>query len=992
MASSPPSSPEVLRTESQPLYPRRPLTSATPETTHHTQTRPSPASSRTDLPSHSGSEVSSPVYYSHSAVSAHSTMPPPPEYLSRSQWNRTSAESPPPVGPSYNSDRFETVAGLTSSFSPDPSGPNHQNYASSVEIKIETLPNSPLQRSYQLSAPEPDHGSYSAHTCGITDSSHGKPSDAQAKRLIESLAAEGSLESGEASRPRHLADDEHTDSDNEAQNFDDYDWENDDDLEGDVRFDDLNHHQEGQHQHHRRRTLARRLSPYNVIKYLITTFIGHIFLSIALIIPPLVLRFDGYYQTGESDSDVHSRYVYDNVAAWTYWISYNLLASWAIHFLVELTPRVLISLVAVVWGDVHEGIKSYIEIIHAAKAWLKAIVYAAMISSAEEESRASYTNALKLVVELFFFFVLVLSIEKLVLLSISMSFHRVAYSDRIQKVTRSLAVIDILQDYRPKRKTLPGNGMNSRRASGDILTFKTLSAQFTSPLRKTQEQKQSPLSPLAEPKKRGWWKGEKQAHQRSTNVEMSERPEGASRTIPNSDHPYQFQNPSAPDLISQSNPNPALKRRNSQTTFALIARRGASAAKIARAAMKDPVAVVGKKSGLALDINNPTEARKLARRIFFSFRGSANRNYLVPSDFYPAFPTERLAKEAFSIFDSDGNGDISRTEVKNEIFRVYKERRALAQSLQDVGHAIGRLDSILLGLGAIIFLFIVLSVVGIDFSKTLTSASTILIALAFVFKETAANVFDSIILLFCSHPLDTGDRIVIQNDAGVDEILTVKQMGLLSTVFVRWDGTEWFAPNAVLGKKFIINLRRSTNQFENATVQFGWDTPLEKIDELEEKLNYWLQTDEQRRFEPGTAAVIQQLVNQQYIEITFGMVHRENWQDWGGRWNRRTAFHAAINYYSRQLGITFYGSEQPVEMRDLGPMKQLFMEEEDVEEIADEKKENRLSDREGSPTPGEPVPEVRIPEVFGFSPPPESGTGMRKRKRMSKKKAMCGDS
>jgi len=33
----------------------------------------------------------------------------------------------------------------------------------------------------------------------------------------------------------------------------------------------------------------------------------------------------------------------------------------------------------------------------------------------------------------------------------------------------------------------------------------------------------------------------------------------------------------------------------------------------------------------------------------------------------------------------------------------------------------------------------------------------------------------------------------------------------------------------------------------------------------------------------------------------------------------------------------------------------------------------------------------RMPEALGFSAPPESGTGMRKRKKMSKKKFMLGD-
>lgn len=586
-----------------------------------------------------------------------------------------------------------------------------------------------------------------------------------------------------------------------------------------------------------------------------------------------------------------------------------------------------------------------------------------------------------------------------------MSFHRVAYSDRIQKVTRAFSVIDILQDYRPKRKSVPARP-HSRLPSGDILTLKGISQAMAHKKDDDFNEKSTSTHPTADSPRTRWWQRKTKIagnldQEKTLDMEMSPRSDVGDVPLqpPHamSDNPYRAPNSGESDASPTVPMRPKFNRRGSESTFAALSRKRASAAKIARAAMKDPVAVMGKNSGLGLDINNPKEAKKLARRIFFSFRGDRTRNYLVPSDFYPAFPTEELARDAFSIFDSDGNGDISRSEVKNEIFRVYKERRALSHSLKDVGSAIGRLDGIMLGLSAVVFLFIALAVIGVDFSKTLTSIYTIGIAAAFVFKETAANVFDSIILVFCTHPYDTGDRIIMDND-GVEEVLTVKQMGLLVTVFVRWDGTEWFAPNALLGQKFIINLRRSNNQFENATVQFGWSTPLEKIDALEEKLNYWLQTDEQRRFEPGTAAVIQKLVNQQYLEITFGMLHRENWQDWGGRWNRRTAFHAAINYYSRELGIQFYGSEQPIEIQNWNQVKEVLMSD-DVEEGGEEMEgEVKTEDHYQSSMNWKPkspvleeVQEVRLPEVFGFSPPPESGTGMRRRKKMSRKQAMFGD-
>ncbi|CAH7674833.1 hypothetical protein PPACK8108_LOCUS9763 [Phakopsora pachyrhizi] len=126
---------------------------------------------------------------------------------------------------------------------------------------------------------------------------------------------------------------------------------------------------------------------------------------------------------------------------------------------------------------------------------------------------------------------------------------------------------------------------------------------------------------------------------------------------------------------------------------------------------------------------------------------------------------------------------------------------SLAQSLQDISYTIGKLDRIMFALGAVIFIFIALLVTRINFAKTLMSVYTVGIAAAFIFKETAGNVFDSIIMVFCTHHYYTGNQIIMEN-AGVE----VNQIGLLKTVFVCWDVTKWFAPNMLLVQKFIINL------------------------------------------------------------------------------------------------------------------------------------------------------------------------------------------
>lgn len=132
----------------------------------------------------------------------------------------------------------------------------------------------------------------------------------------------------------------------------------------------------------------------------------------------------------------------------------------------------------------------------------------------------------------------------------------------------------------------------------------------------------------------------------------------------------------------------------------------AQASTLARVAMTDPFGLLAtQKSGLGADINSPYRAKKLAKDIFYAFRGSHKRTYLIPSDFSPAFPSAEEAKDAFMVFDRDGNGDISQSEIKNTVLKTYKERRFLARSMHDVNHAVGQLDFILMIIACVIIIF-----------------------------------------------------------------------------------------------------------------------------------------------------------------------------------------------------------------------------------------------------------------------------------------------
>ena len=65
---------------------------------------------------------------------------------------------------------------------------------------------------------------------------------------------------------------------------------------------------------------------------------------------------------------------------------------------------------------------------------------------------------------------------------------------------------------------------------------------------------------------------------------------------------------------------------------------------------------------------------------------------------------------------------------------------------------------------------------------------------------------------------------------------------------------------------------------ENLTMQVAWRTPLEKLDQLEKCMNNWLQTEENRWFQPSTSVTLQHIDYQRFLEITIGIPYNSNWQ------------------------------------------------------------------------------------------------------------------
>ncbi|KAI1300851.1 hypothetical protein EDD11_005941 [Mortierella claussenii] len=320
------------------------------------------------------------------------------------------------------------------------------------------------------------------------------------------------------------------------------------------------------------------------------------------------------------------------------------------------------------------------------------------------------------------------------------------------------------------------------------------------------------------------------------------------------------------------------------------------------------------KSSPSKDIGSTANAKRLAKTLFYNLQSSGEE--LVVQDFFPYFDSEDEAKLAFAIFDKDGNGDISKSEMKEKIFYVYKERKDLHTSLRDLSQAVGKLDIIFLTIVAVIWLLIVLSIFGKDVVKNMLSIGSFLVALSFVFGNSLKILFENIVFLFITHPYDSGDLVSIDGND-----MYVREVGLNSTTFVTWDGKRMYYPNNIISQKPIHNVRRSPNMTDKIVLNIDCYTPQAKIFELRARMRDYL-IKESKEFLPDLEIQIQEMDVK--LKISMCIEHKGNWQDSGRRWARRTAFNYALKEAVEDIGIKYYALPERVEVykRDFKEMEQ----------------------------------------------------------------------
>ncbi|XP_018447647.1 mechanosensitive ion channel protein 4 [Raphanus sativus] len=300
----------------------------------------------------------------------------------------------------------------------------------------------------------------------------------------------------------------------------------------------------------------------------------------------------------------------------------------------------------------------------------------------------------------------------------------------------------------------------------------------------------------------------------------------------------------------------------------------------------------------ATQIRSEFEAKLAARKIFQNVAEPCSR-YIYIEDFM-RFLTEDESERAMDLFEGASESHkISKSCLKNWVVNAFRERRALALTLNDTKTAVNRLHRIINVLVSIVIVIIWLLILGIATTKFLLVISSQLLLVVFVFGNSCKTIFEAVIFVFVMHPFDVGDRCEID---GVQMI--VEEMNILTTVFLRYDNQKIVYPNSLLGTKPIANYYRSPDMQDAIEFFVHIATPHEKITALKQRILSYVD-NKKDHWHPSPMMVFRDMCGLNSVKIAMWPTHKMNHQDMGERFVRRGQLLEEIGKSCRELDIEY---------------------------------------------------------------------------------------
>lgn len=312
----------------------------------------------------------------------------------------------------------------------------------------------------------------------------------------------------------------------------------------------------------------------------------------------------------------------------------------------------------------------------------------------------------------------------------------------------------------------------------------------------------------------------------------------------------------------------------------------------------------------AVQITSEFQAKAAAKKIFYNVAKPGSK-YITQEDLM-RFLREDEALKTMRLFEgaSEGKG-ISKRALKNWVVTAFRERRALALSLNDTKTAVNKLHHMLNAAVGILLFVIWLLILKIASTHIFVLVGSQMLLVAFMFGNTCKTTFEAIIFLFVMHPFDVGDRCEVD---GVQ--MVVEEMNILTTVFLRYDNQKITYPNSILATKPIGNFYRSPDMGDSVDFCIHIATPVEKIALMKERITRYIENKSEHWY-PAPMVVLRDVEDMNRLKISVWLSHRMNHQDMGEKWARRDLLVEEMIKIFRDLDIEYRMLPLDVNVRNM---------------------------------------------------------------------------
>ncbi|KAF3321434.1 mechanosensitive ion channel protein 6-like protein [Carex littledalei] len=305
---------------------------------------------------------------------------------------------------------------------------------------------------------------------------------------------------------------------------------------------------------------------------------------------------------------------------------------------------------------------------------------------------------------------------------------------------------------------------------------------------------------------------------------------------------------------------------------------------------------------------------KIAARKVFSNVAKPGAKYIYYQDLL-RFMRQEEATKTMNLFEgAHEHRRISKGALKYWAVNAFRERKALALTLNDTKTAVNKLHQIVNVVVGVIVFVLWLLILGIATTQFFVFLSSQLVLAVFVFGNTLKTLFEALIFLFVMHPFDVGDRCEI------DKVqVVVEEMNIMSTVFLRDDNLKIYYPNSILATKPISNYYRSPDMGDSIDFAIHVATPLEKIAKMKERIIQFMENKTEHWY-PGPMVVLRDVEDSNKLTVSIWMRQRINYQDMGMRFERRELVLQEMIRVLKELEIEYRRIPVDVNVRNLPPV------------------------------------------------------------------------